>query len=178
MIDPYWPAPNYDGNPRRFRMALLRPTLIIGFWTACVFELLLLFEEERHVKAWLVARLIVLLFALVSTLILVLLFWVKVTPSGIKFPNWPILIRKMKWDEVIHVRSINLGGLRFLVLYSSPASFGDWIPLFLAEPELFCKSLEEFVPKTHPLWECQSFLKWYRKYQDSPDSPEDYLKVR
>ncbi|HXG12176.1 MAG TPA: hypothetical protein VNK04_20650 [Gemmataceae bacterium] len=136
----------------RFRLQFLGPAIRFSILTAILFEGLIRLDGVLldH-GAWLVARLFLLLGAALWMGLLVLLCRVRVTPLGIKSPDWPWIVRELPWDSIAIVQRVNLLGFRFLVLYAANKPFGMWVPLFLKDGDQFWRMVKGCVPLDHPL---------------------------
>lgn len=67
--------------------------------------------------------------------------------EGITF--WGLRLA-LRWEEIERVRPINLGGLRFLRLYSQRAA-PIWLPLFLIRARAFITFVRARTAEGHPL---------------------------
>jgi hypothetical protein len=149
------PSSNMD-HPRiyHFRIRFLGPALGLAFLASAVTALLILFDgRNRPVDpvGFLIARLLPIP---VAALFIGLLMWlcpIRVTPRGIKYPAWTLVVREVPWEEMHTVQYVNLLGFRFLAIYRRGAAAGLWVPLFLKNPDLFCEAVRAYLPGAHPL---------------------------
>ena len=90
----------------------------------------------------------------VAALMVGLFVWlcpIRVSPRGIKYPAWPLVVREVPWEEMHTVHYVNLLGFRFLAVYREGAAVGLWLPLFLKNPDLFCEVVCACLGNDHPL---------------------------
>ena len=135
----------------RFRLRFLGPAIRFSILAAILLEVLIWLDGGRHLGAWLVARLLILVWSALWMGLLVLLCRVRVTATGIKFPDWPLVVRELPWDQMVTVRRVNLLGFRFLAIYGAGNPFGMWLPLFLRDVDQFWRVVEGCVTSDHPL---------------------------
>jgi hypothetical protein len=84
-----------------------------------------------------------------------LLWPIRITPTGIKCPDWAWLVRELRWEQIAVAKHVNLLGFRFLVLYEAGNDFGLWVPLFLRNEEGFWRAIKACVGRDHPIRRCQ-----------------------
>lgn len=137
-----------------FRIRFLGPVLGLTCLTSAVTALLIFFDDRnRPVNP--IGLLIARLFPLPIAALLVGLFvWlcpIRVTPRGIKYPAWPLVVREVPWEEIHTVRYVNLLGFRFLAVYREGAAFGLWLPLFIKNPGALREVVSACVGEDHPL---------------------------
>jgi hypothetical protein len=140
-----------------FRIRFLGPTLGLTFLASAVAALLIFFDGRNRPLdpiGLLIARLVPIPIAALFIGLLMWLCRIRVTPRGIKYPAWPLLVRELPWEEMHMVQHVNLLGFRFLAIYKHGAAAGLWLPLFLKNPDLFSEAVRAYLPGDHPLAVC------------------------
>lgn len=139
----------------RFRLKVVSPALIFTVWLSVLVQALIALDRPPVIdEAWLVARLLMLVFAVCYFGLLSLLWPIRITSTGIKCPDWAWLVRELRWEQIAVAKHVNLLGFRFLVLYEAGNDFGLWVPLFLRNEEGFWRAIRACVGRDHPIRRC------------------------
>jgi hypothetical protein len=149
-------SPPGTGQPPvcHFRIRFLGPVLGLAFLASTVTALLIFLDGRNrpiNTVGLLIARLVPVPLAALMVGLFVWLCPIRVTPRGIKYPAWPLVVREVPWGEMHTVRYVNLLGFRFLAVYREGAAVGLWLPLFLKSPDLFCEVVCACLGNDHPL---------------------------
>ena len=91
------------------------------------------------------------IFGFVLALLMVFYYKVYVKSSSLRCFNFWGVYREVEWSEINAVKPVNFFGLEYLRVYSPKLSQPLWLPLFLADQEVFTQLVCEYAEPKNPL---------------------------
>lgn len=142
-----------ENTPATYRSSLLIPwSWVLGYSVGVISLVILVIEGGR--PDWRALLYAILGTAMVSILfcaVLVAYFTVELTPQGIRGYNFWGRYRFVPWSSMCATKHVNLGGLRYVRVFSENESTPMWLPLFLHGMDAFETSVRTVAPEHNVL---------------------------
>ncbi len=138
-----------------FKMKKLPLFFYIITYGALVFTLVVVIEERGNINwhAYVAALSAMAVFSIIVTYAASSYFKSTLTSSGIHGFNFVGKRKYMEWNEVISVKPSNIGGLRYLRVFSLTSRLAIWLPLNVNNINELIKVVSTLAPEKNALRE-------------------------
>jgi hypothetical protein len=129
--------------------------LYIVTYGVLVFTLIIFIEERDNINwyAYAAALIAMVVFSIIATYAISSYFISIISSNGINGFNFVGKRKFIEWSEVVLVKPSNLGGLRYLRVFSRKSMLALWLPMNVGNINGLLEDVIALVPENNPLSE-------------------------